>query len=275
MAIVVFAQISLTVEAGCLNFIKRIFFEKKETVARQKLEEHQEVIERKDKEFTEEVDAMRLGGMLSESKLRGTTITFESFLKENIGPKEIKELLEIAYKNIERPEVLVEWLRDLYKESFVEIYKTESSPKIMYFERRFRIPEAIMLKVLLRRLEQLGFPKQEPRRLDSVLSDAKFGEMLGNKELFIDQAFKGTTHGHYIHLWQLDFLGFLSKKHNLRPTLVSEAYSWMGKSEKLQLSTNKTIDPLSDGWFTIFDSREASLSRPEHLNPLVETYMGW
>ena len=115
------AHLSFSVEAGCLTFIKRLLFENKETIARQKLEEHQEVIEKKDKEFTEEVDAMRLGGMISENKLKVSTSNFELFLKENVGPKEIKELLEITYRNIERPEVIKEWLRELYGEAVLEI----------------------------------------------------------------------------------------------------------------------------------------------------------
>ena len=78
-----FAHLSFSVEAGCLTFIKRLLFENKETVARQKLEEHQEIIEKKDKEFIEEHDSMRLGGMLSENKLKVTTANFERFLKES------------------------------------------------------------------------------------------------------------------------------------------------------------------------------------------------
>ena len=262
-------------EAGCLTFLQNLFFKNKEAIAREKLEDYREKLVQKDNEFLKEVNEMRLSGMLTDYRYRASSLRLIAFLKSSTGPKEIKELLSLMKENVEKPEVLREWMRELYEEVFIEIYVNQNRSRILQFELRDKLPEQSMKEVLLKRLEKLGFPKQIPRELSGVLRADKFGEILNNKELFIDKPFKGSSHGHYIHLWQLDFLGFLAKKHNLPPTLVAEAYSWMGGRKTIRLEDGKFVEPLSDVWYSIFDSREGGFSRPERLNPLVETYMGW
>ena len=155
-------------------------------------------------------------------------------------------------ENVEKPEVLREWMRELYEEVFIDIYVNQNRSRILQFELRDKLPEQSMKEVLLKRLEKLGFPKQIPRELSGVLRADKFGEILNNKELFIDKPFKGSSHGHYIHLWQLDFLGFLARKHNLSPTLVAEAYAWMGGRKTIRLEDGKFVEPLSDVWYEVF-----------------------
>tara|TARA_X000000950_G_C13861420_1_gene638897 strand:- start:261 stop:1106 length:846 start_codon:yes stop_codon:yes gene_type:complete len=262
-------------EAGCLTFLQNLFFKNKEAIAREKLEQFQETLNQKEKEFLAEVTEMRLSGMLTEYRYRATSLKLISWLKSGAGPKEPKDLLRLTKENIEQPEVLKEWLRELYEEAFLDIYINQNQARVLQFEIRNKIPEVVMKEVLLRRLELLGFPKQEPRVLEGFLKESQFSEMLGNKELFIDKAFKGSSHGHYIHLWQLDFMGFLTRKHGLPQSLVAETYSWMGKNKTVKLEDGKLVEPLSDVWYSVFDSREGGFSRPERLNPLIESYMGW
>ena len=142
-------------------------------------------------------------------------------------PAEINTLLEHYWNNHNLISYQQKWLSGLYREIIFRTY-AESNPKfIERFENEIRVPEKIVLEVALKRLKDTGLNVEAPERVWKSLSPSNFGELLLERKVIIDEGFRGKSHGHLIHLLQMDFLRFTALEIGLPPVLlVKLSSSW-------------------------------------------------
>jgi len=189
-------------------------------------------------------------------------------------PGKINDLLEAYWNNHNLISFQKEWFESLYRQAIFETYAKASPKLIEKFEDRIFLPEKILIEVLLSRLKETGLDTKKPERVWTQLSPSNFGDLLLNRKVIIDDGFRGSSHGHLIHLMQMDMLRFLAVKEGIPVSVVGDTVEFMGRNQQF-LVEDFYFQPLRGTWDVLFDSREKDFSSPELLNSVIETALGW
>jgi|GEM_PF-4739241 len=232
--------------------------------------------ETKDPVFEQEINAFGTAETILAKKNSEYSKKTRQVIEENKLPERFRDILKTIYFGINNPVEVISWMKDLYTSTLHELYARNNPAEIEAFKSDKKIPEDVLKTVLQRRLKRAGFEGSEEKIafLSKAVSSEEFGQVLKNRKLIIDVAFKGRTHGHFIHMLQIDFMAHLARKGGLDSKLVSDFYEYMGTDAQIDLSNGQSFKALEDGWFGLFDSFESDLSQPERLNPILEKYLG-
>ena len=197
--------------------------------------------------------------------------------EEKVFEKEIDKSLSTIWKGINTPKTFKSWVRNLTEASIFEIYLSNQYSAIKRFENTKTVPEEFVLLALQRRLRRGGFDTRSENieKVYKGLGEKEFADLLKNRKTILDLAFKGKSHGHFIHMFQVDFMIYILKSKGMDPSRVGEVYQWMGERHFYELIDGERINSLNEGWFNFFDSFELDMTQPEVINPWIERYLGW
>lgn len=192
-------------------------------------------------------------------------------IRERAIPEQHLRNIEVALNSINDPVIHKDWLRSIHHEAIKETFRSGNRTEILNLETTGRISEKFLLQALIRRLKEAGF-SGETVTLNTGVPEAEFAQHLRDGKLIIDNAFKGGSHGHLIHILQIDLWVFSLKKIGEPISGVASSYKWMGTLEPIQLSDGQ-FKAISDGWFGIFDPTDGTVGQPERANTHFERFL--
>lgn len=189
-------------------------------------------------------------------------------------PEKINDLLEHYWKNNNLIHFHQKWLSGLYKEVIFSTYAKSNSKLLEKFETELKVPEKILVEVILNRLKDTGLDSKSPERLWTALSPSNFSELLIDRKVIIDETFRGKPHGHLTHLLHMDLLRFVAIDRGISTRVVGDTIEFIGRNKKIPVE-DFYFQPLEGIWDVLFDSWENDFSRPEIFNIGLETFFGY
>ena len=132
----------------------------------------------------------------------------ESF-ETNPNQKRLLELIPETYSN---KDLMLHWLHSLSRSIVRKTFKEGNQFQIELLMRSGRIDRRFLEIVIKERLSNYGFRKSSYTHVKGELSPEKFGELLSERALILDEGFGKSDHGIFIHILQLDLFSFAMKK---------------------------------------------------------------
>ena len=161
------------------------------------------------------------------------------------------------------------WMTDLQKALQKEYVKVQNRESLRQLNSTGKINPSILIDVLTARAKEAGF-SGKTEKLGDLLSAEKFGELLKNGTLIIDNTFKDKRHGIYTHMFQYDMMIHFAKTKGKDKKIVRKFLAWMGRNEEIRPEGFTTLDI----WQHMFDSLANVTWSPESQNHIFQQVFG-
>jgi len=161
------------------------------------------------------------------------------------------------------------WMTDLQKALQKEYVKVQNRESLRQLNSTGKIDPRILIDVLIARAKEAEF-SGETVKIDGLLSEEDFGELLKNGTLIIDNAFKDKRHGIYTHMFQYDMMIHFAKSKGKDKKIVRKFLAWMGRNEEIRPEGFTTLDI----WQHMFDSLANVTWSPESQNHIFQQVFG-
>tara|TARA_B100000925_G_C22010526_1_gene476124 strand:+ start:5260 stop:6123 length:864 start_codon:yes stop_codon:yes gene_type:complete len=271
--------LSIHLRASCINEVRQALLDKKIGLERFGSSNNinsfiAERLKAYKKRALQEIGYGKLDIELNSSKNSYLSERLVEVLSLKALPKDINILLEYFWGNHNLIAYQQRWLSNLYKEVVFTTYSQSNLKLIDRLETEFKVSEKVLIDVVMNRLKDTGLDVAKPERVWSSLSPSNFGELLLERKIIIDEGFRGKSHGHLIHLLQMDLLRFSAVEIGLPTRVVGDLVEFIGKNERVHVE-DFYFEPLEGVWDVLFDSTERDFSTPEVLNIPIEKFFGW